>query len=404
MLTVTPSKTAFGSASTTTPAIQTEHFWKRSWDFLMRVDDRILLALLATPTSTSTEPTSTGPSLPIPIPDTDVKRCRLLGPTALVVQGLMGIFVILSLVWKRNHESPRRPWRIWMFDVSKQVVGQIIVHLSNVFISDLVAHHSSSNPCTLYFLNVLVDTTVGVALIYAFLHTGTWLLATKMQLKGFRSGDYGGIPPSKIYWVRQATVYVTALLLMKVAVVGLFAVWPGLFRIGDWLLSWTNSNAALQVIVVMGLFPIVMNVLQFWLIDSIVKLKEKAPILPISTSSDDEEHDHLVDSRHSGSDDEDTIQGTSRKSKERSPPPSPSPVPTPPGTGYGATHTKGKPRRRGDLPELSDWPLDEDGGRESTQHSGPSSPRPRLGSATSETWFMTSSVGRAQTPDVNTRS
>ncbi|KAG9118301.1 hypothetical protein FRC07_007254 [Ceratobasidium sp. 392] len=295
---------------------------------------------------------------------------------------------------------------IWgrTFDVSKQVVGQIIVHLSNVFISDLVAHHSSSNPCTLYFLNVLVDTTVGVALIYAFLHAGTWLLATKMQLKGFRSGDYGGVPPSKIYWIRQATVYVTALLLMKVAVVGLFAAWPGLFRIGDWLLSWTDGNAALQVIVVMGLFPIVMNVLQFWLIDSIVKLKEKAPILPLSTS-DDEEHDRLVDPRRSGSDDGDTTPTITRKSRERSPPPSPSPVPTPPGTGYGATHSKGKPRRRGDLPELSDWALDEEGGRQSAPHSaGPTSPRPRLGSATSETWFMTSSVGRAQTPDVNKRS
>ncbi|KAG9079565.1 hypothetical protein FRC06_007659 [Ceratobasidium sp. 370] len=369
----------------------------------MPVDDRILFALLSTPTSTAAEPTHTAiPGLPIPIPDTDVKRCRLLGPTALVVQGLMGLFVILSLVWKRNHESPRRPWRIWTFDVSKQIVGQIIVHLSNVFISDLVAHHSSSNPCTLYFLNVLVDTTVGVGLIYAFLHAGTWLLATKMQLKGFRSGDYGGVPPSKVYWMRQATVYVTALILMKLAVVGLFAIWPGLFRIGDWLLSWTSGNAALQVVVVMGLFPIIMNVLQFWLIDSIVKLKEKSPLLPLSSSSDDEEHDRLVDPRHSDSDDEDTTPTATRKSRERSPPPTPSPVPTPPGTGYGATHSKGKPRRRGDLPELSDWPLDEEAGGQSL--GGPTSPRPRLGSATSETWFMTSGVARAQTPEVHTRS
>ncbi|KAG8743379.1 hypothetical protein FRC10_012183 [Ceratobasidium sp. 414] len=229
-----------------------------------------------------------------------------------------------------------------------------------------------------------------------------------MQLKGFRSGDYGGVPPSKIYWMRQlpfskATVYVTALILMKLAVVGLFAIWPGLFRIGDWLLSWTGRSAALQVIVVMGLIPIVMNVLQFWLIDSIVKLKEKGPILPLSSSSDDEEHDRLVDPRRSGSDDEDATPTVTRKSRAQSPPPTPSPVPTPPGTGYGATLSKGKPRRRGDLPELSDWPLDasREGGRSS---GGPTSPRPRLGSATSETWFMTSGVGRAQTPDVNTRS
>lgn len=80
----------------------------------MGVHDRLLLAILSTPTSAALAPTMTdNPSLPIPIPDTDVKRCRLLGPTALVVQALMGLIVILSLVWKRNHESPRRPWRIW---------------------------------------------------------------------------------------------------------------------------------------------------------------------------------------------------------------------------------------------------------------------------------------------------
>lgn len=155
----------------------------------------------------------------------------------------------------------------------------------------------------------------------------------------------------------------------------------------------------------MGLFPIVMNVLQFWLIDSIVKLKEKAPLLPLTTSSDDEEHEHLVPE---SDDDEDITPTGTRKSRERSPPPSPSPVPTPPGTGYGATQgqTKGKPRRRGDLPELSDWALDEEAeGRGSGHNSaGPTSPRPRIGSAASETWFMTSSVARAQSPDAHKRS
>jgi hypothetical protein len=154
----------------------------------------------------------------------------------------------------------------------------------------------------------------------------------------------------------------------------------------------------------MGLIPIIMNVLQFWLIDSIVKLKEKAPILPVSTSADDEENDHLVDSTHADSDDEDITPTVTQRSKARSPPPSPSPVPTPPGTGYGATLGKGKPKRQGDLPEISDWMLDDDGpGAGSGQNSGPTSPRPRLSSATSETWFMTSGVTRAQTPDVGVR-
>lgn len=43
----------------------------------------------------------------------DNEHCKLLGPVALLVQGVMGIIVVLSLVYKRHREKPMRPWRIW---------------------------------------------------------------------------------------------------------------------------------------------------------------------------------------------------------------------------------------------------------------------------------------------------
>jgi hypothetical protein len=61
---------------------------------------------------------------PVP-PGVDDGTCELLGPPALIVQGLMGIMVILTLVYKRQREKPKRKWRIWMFDVSKQLVGEL---------------------------------------------------------------------------------------------------------------------------------------------------------------------------------------------------------------------------------------------------------------------------------------
>lgn len=51
-----------------------------------------------------------------------------------------------------------------LFDVSKQVAGQMFVHGVNILISDLVAHHAAGNACVLYFLNILVDTTLGPSL------------------------------------------------------------------------------------------------------------------------------------------------------------------------------------------------------------------------------------------------
>ncbi|CAK5262541.1 unnamed protein product [Mycena citricolor] len=222
-------------------------------------------------------------------PDVDTRSCRLLGPIALVrfyaippwrsahitaqiVQGLLGILVILSLVLKRQREKPMRPWRIWLFDVSKQVIGQMFVHGVNVLISDLVSHHTSNNACVSYFLNILIDTTLGVGLLYVILQVYTFIMTEKLQMQGFQSGVYGN-PPSFKFWLRQATLYVSALTTMKFLVIGLLALFPGLFTLGAWLLSWTwkADGDALQVIFTMGIFPILMNIIQFWLIDSIVK-------------------------------------------------------------------------------------------------------------------------------------
>ncbi|OBZ70347.1 hypothetical protein A0H81_09722 [Grifola frondosa] len=171
------------------------------------------------------------------LPDVDRRSCRLLGPTALITQGLMGLLVISSLVYKRHRETPKRPWRIWLFDVSKQVIGQLFVHGVNVLISDVVAHVSSGNACVLYFLNILIDTTLGVGVIYFILRFMAYFFTEKCHLKGFESGQYGS-PPSINYWVRQAAVYVFALTTMKLLVVALFAAWPGIFKL---YLPWACS-------------------------------------------------------------------------------------------------------------------------------------------------------------------
>jgi STIMATE family len=156
--------------------------------------------------------------------------------------------------------------KLRLFDVSKQVVGQMFVHGVNVLISDLVSHHSSSNACVSYFLNILLDTTlgrsasirqtlprftfhIGVGLLYLILRTFAIILTEKLNLKGFESGKYGS-PPSIFYWARQAAVYVLSLTTMKLLVFLLIAIFPVIFNLGEWLLSWTwtEEGDSLQVI------------------------------------------------------------------------------------------------------------------------------------------------------------
>jgi hypothetical protein len=221
----------------------------------------------------------------------------------------MGVFVLSSLLFKRHHEKPKRPWRIWLFDVSKQVVGQMFVHGVNVLISDLGSTRSSGNACVFYFLNILIDTTLGVGAIYLALHLLTWLFTVKLQLKGFQSGQYG-TPPSLNYWGRQAVVYVVSLTSMKLLVVLLLS-WHRLLDFGAWLLSWLGNGDTAQVVFTMGLFPIFMNVVQFWLIDSIVKAGGPAGVaLPSNQPDSDREplfrsSSDLDDGGDDGDDDDD---------------------------------------------------------------------------------------------------
>ncbi|KAF5388044.1 hypothetical protein D9615_000704 [Tricholomella constricta] len=239
----------------------------------------------------------------------DDESCELLGPTALVVQGVLGVLVILSLVYKRHREPHKRPWRIWLFDVSKQIVGQMFIHGANVFVSDLVSQHTSGNACVFYFLHILLDTTLGVGLLYVILHVLTNLFSERLQLKGFESGVYG-TPPSFKFWARQAALYVTALSTMKLIVIILLIVFPGIFFVGEWLLSWTRVGRGdhLQVILInstMGLFPIMMNILQFWLIDSIVKASSKSSLALNEEGADRYTPQDREPLFHAPSDDED---------------------------------------------------------------------------------------------------
>ena len=104
--------------------------------------------------------------------EADSGQCKLLGKFALLVQGGLGVLALLSLVWKRYRERPRRPMKVWFFDISKQVFGSALLHLANVAWSMLAAgpfdlsnpgkqvKDSSGyqpNPCSFYLVNIAVD-------------------------------------------------------------------------------------------------------------------------------------------------------------------------------------------------------------------------------------------------------
>lgn len=58
---------------------------------------------------------------------------------------------------------------------------------------------------------------------------------------------------------------------MKFCVLIIFIMFPWISRVGDWALGWTEGNEKLQIVFVMMLFPLIMNALQYYIIDSFIK-------------------------------------------------------------------------------------------------------------------------------------
>lgn len=61
---------------------------------------------------------------------------------------------------------------------------------------------------------------------------------------------------------------------MKLCVYFIFMICPWIIYAGDWALRWTEGNEQLQIFFVMLLFPLIMNALQYYIIDGFIKNKE----------------------------------------------------------------------------------------------------------------------------------
>ncbi|OJJ43293.1 hypothetical protein ASPZODRAFT_74846 [Penicilliopsis zonata CBS 506.65] len=209
----------------------------------------------------------------------DNGECRLLGPFSLFVQAALGALALLSLVYKRWRERPQRPVKVWAFDVSKQVFGSAMLHLANLLMSMFSAGQFEitstykPNPCSFYLLNLGIDTTLGIPIlimILGALNSLAYYTPLADPPESIESGNYGS-PPCATWWFKQSLIYFVGLLGMKICVFFLIQLFPFIVKVGDWALRWTEGNTAVQIIFVMLLFPVIMNAIQYYIIDIFIK-------------------------------------------------------------------------------------------------------------------------------------
>ncbi|KAI6657652.1 putative membrane protein [Oopsacas minuta] len=193
-------------------------------------------------------------------------QCNLVDVFGLFMQALIGIVAFSTLVLKRFKEprKERRPWRIWIADTAKQALGMMMLHFLNIILSALL-ENKHDDQCVWYLTNFMLDSTFGLFFIYLFLLISKKIIQ-KLKFSPLISGEYGH--PFKIhYWLGQLVVYLLVLLAVKV-IMFLFALLPFWVILGNAILFFKNPLA--RTAVVMFVIPFIVNIIMFWIVDSVL--------------------------------------------------------------------------------------------------------------------------------------
>ena len=210
-------------------------------------------------------------------------KCEMFGGFGFLIQAILGAAAFSILIVKRFVEKPRRPWKIWFYDVAKQIISSLVLHLFNLIISAVLSNdENDADACVWYFVTVTLDCTLGAFLSYIFM----WLvdgIVSSSELEILKTGLYyeeymeGNKKCYKLKWKKYGaqlgvwlvvTLIVKLILLIMLKICKLFLV-----NLGGFFLS-PFSNAKVRLVMVMIIFPVILNALYFWVVDNILKLKE----------------------------------------------------------------------------------------------------------------------------------
>lgn len=226
--------------------------------------------------------------------DDDDGNCELIGTFSLLTQAGLGLLCLSCLVVKRYYEYPlRRSWPVWFMDVLKQLIGAMGVHVFNVLLSILKTQPSSgeisgaaddggdspptsSDPCDWYFLNIVLDCTIGVYVLFLVFNLTNKICKKHFHMTEIDSGNYGSDPqrPSIKAYVKQLGIYFTCLMITKFILYGLVECFETqlLWICSNLILIWLRPYPEeVEIFIVLFIVPIFMNCLQLVLIDNFIQ-------------------------------------------------------------------------------------------------------------------------------------
>ncbi|XP_019867678.2 store-operated calcium entry regulator STIMATE [Aethina tumida] len=197
------------------------------------------------------------------------------------LQVLLASLAFTCLVAKRFCEprKERRSWLIWFYDTSKQGMGAMAIHLANVWL----AGQYTGDPCTWYLINFLLDSSLGLLIIFVGIRICQYLARTK-GWEAINFGEYGK-PPSANAWMAQCCLYVGLMVIVKVSITLFMQLdfWEG---VKNFILSPIN-NPKVELAFVMLIIPFFVNMLMFWVTDNFLMYKDPTKRRRNSSGSED---------------------------------------------------------------------------------------------------------------------
>lgn len=199
--------------------------------------------------------------------------CVLVDKLGWVLQLALGILAFLVLIYKRFQENPRRSWKIWSFDTSKQAIVSVEIHFINIALARVMMKHGHSNDsCGWYFTMVLLDTTIGLFTIFWLLRWSSWFVH-RHRIKLLYSGEYG-TPPRWRPWFAQLLLYNTVMLIEK-GLVSLLLLLHFIQRVGGAILKPIGDvSPTFELVLALVITPFLINVMWFWIVDNFLMKAE----------------------------------------------------------------------------------------------------------------------------------
>lgn len=225
-------------------------------------------------------------------------ECSLFGRFGWFVQGLLFAVCALPVIWKWWNERPRRSLVTFVIDSSKQVNGNVTVHFINLALSAFLAKKvhkidkCGDQQCLWYFVFFVLDFLIVLPLNYFFLVALKYIAERRSWTLIQDFGHYGETFSFARFFA-QTVAWVGVVLAGKAILCAIIFVEPyALLHASAAVLGAVRckkDSAEAELVVVMLLVPVVLNVLQFWITDNIIKFhrseasqrseKEETPLL-----------------------------------------------------------------------------------------------------------------------------